>query len=306
MTRSTTVATHDSMPALRATSANLQLCQESPLPFPPSILVTGTDTGVGKTWISQLLVGLLACRGRRVGVYKPACSGADRLPDGSLVWQDVELLHAAFAQQAESRQPLAATTSATFDGLSRDDICPQRFAAPLAPPEAARLEGRTVDSQLLRTGIQVWQDRADMVVVEGAGGLLCPLTDNETVADLAVNLQSPLILVAANRLGVINHTLLTLQVAHQRGLQVLAVVLNNLTAASGSAESGPLGLPEQAVMDGAAPMAVSPDLSRRFNARCLQSWLPAIPLFECEYQSTVLLPINTRAQEFPWDSLRPA
>ena len=107
-----------------------------------------------------------------------------------------------------------------------DAVCPQRFRAPLAPPVAARQEGRTVDSELLRRGADWWRDRADVLVVDGAGGLLSPLTQTESVADLARDLGFPLILVARPGLGTINHTLLTVQVLRAAKVRVAGVVIN--------------------------------------------------------------------------------
>jgi dethiobiotin synthetase len=89
-------------------------------------------------------------------------------------------------------------------------VCPQRFAAPLAPHLAARAEGREIDTSLLRQGIDYWRERSDIVLVEGAGGLMSPLGDNEYVADLAEDFGFPLIVVSRNALGTINQTLQTL------------------------------------------------------------------------------------------------
>ena len=99
----------------------------------------------------------------------------------------------------------------------------------MAPPLAARAEGREVDTDLLRRGLQYWSARADLVLVEGAGGLMSPLTDSEFVADLACDFGFPLVVVAANALGVINQTLQTLITAatFRDGLEVAGVVLNH-------------------------------------------------------------------------------
>lgn len=168
------------------------------------LFVTGTDTGVGKTHLTCLLARQLRDAGVVVGAYKPAASGRE-----AGHWHDVDAL--------------AQATGHTFP-LER--ICPQRFIAPLAPPEAARAEGRTVDGQLLKTGVDWWRDRVDVLLVEGVGGLLCPLTDSETVVDLAAALDWPVLIVARNGLGTINHTLLTVEVARGRGLNIAGVVIN--------------------------------------------------------------------------------
>ena len=91
-----------------------------------------------------------------------------------------------------------------------EHVCPQRFAAPLAPHLAARAEGREIDGDLLRRGLDYWRSCSEIVLVEGAGGLMSPLGDDEYVADLARDLGFPLIIVSRNILGTINATLQTL------------------------------------------------------------------------------------------------
>jgi dethiobiotin synthetase len=115
-----------------------------------------------------------------------------------------------------------------------DAVCPQRFAAPLAPHLAARREDKELDVDLLREGLTYWHDRCDIVIVEGAGGLMSPLGDEEYVADLACDFGYPLVVVAANRLGVINQTLQTLITAatFRDGLPVAGVVLNDIDGPS--------------------------------------------------------------------------
>ena len=176
------------------------------------LFVTGTDTEVGKTHVASLIARELLTDGVRVGAYKPACSGSETDSQGRHVWLDVDALCAAIG-----------------GGFPPERICPQRFAAPLAPPVAARLEERTVDARLLRTGADWWRGRVDLLLCEGVGGLLCPLTASETVADLASDLGFPLIVVARLGLGTINHTLLTVEAARQRGLPVAGIVLNQTT-----------------------------------------------------------------------------
>jgi dethiobiotin synthetase len=115
-------------------------------------------------------------------------------------------------------------------------VCPQRFAAPLAPHLAARAQGRRVDPRLLRSGLEYWLHRSEVVIVEGAGGLLSPVSNEDFVADLAADFGWPLVVVARNALGTINHTLLTLRVAaFQPRLPVAGVVLNDCGAAADDA-----------------------------------------------------------------------
>ena len=173
------------------------------------LFITGTDTGVGKTYVAARLAEALCGQGLSVGVYKPAATGRTLDEFGHPRWDDVDRLAAA------------------VDGCwDQERICPQRFAEALAPPVAAGLEGRCVDPRLLRSGAAWWHGRVDILLIEGVGGLLCPLTEAETVADFAAELKLPLLIVARQALGTINHTLLTLEVARGRGLSVAGVVLN--------------------------------------------------------------------------------
>ncbi len=147
----------------------------------------------------------------RVGVYKPVASGCRR--EGN------ELI---------SDDALALWEAAGRPGTLAE-VCPQRFAAPLAPHLAARAEGKRVDAELLRRGLEVWQARSDVVLVEGVGGLMSPLSDEDYVADLAAECKYPLIVVARNAAQApINQTLQTLIVAatFRHGLPIAGVVLN--------------------------------------------------------------------------------
>lgn len=120
--------------------------------------------------------------------------------------------------------------------LTLEQVCPQRFLAPLAPNLAAKAEGRRVDEGLLRSGIDPWLEASDIVLVEGAGGLLSPLSDESFNIDLAADLGLPLVIVAANRLGTINDTLqtaLTASVWDER-LTIAGVILNQLQAETDS------------------------------------------------------------------------
>ena len=179
-----------------------------------TLFVSGTDTEVGKTWVSCQILEELRKNGHRVGVWKPVCSGAIE-QDGRLVWEDIERLAAAIG--IDSNDP---------ELVNR--ICSQRFMAPMAPNIAARLEGSEVLDNALIRGFEAWEDDADFVLVEGAGGLLSPVSDRLLVADLALKLNAPLLLVAENRLGAVHQTLATVEAAKNRGLSVVAVVLNQV------------------------------------------------------------------------------
>ena len=177
----------------------------------PGLFITGTDTDVGKTYVGTLIARALKNAGYRVGVYKPAASGCRR-EGNRLVSDDAMSLWRAAGEPGEFEK-----------------VCPQCFLAPLAPHLAARAEGKEIDKKLLRDGLDYWRTRSDIVLVEGAGGLLSPLGDNDYVADLAHDFGLPLIVVARNSLGTINHTLLTIHAAKtlHGGLKVAGIILNH-------------------------------------------------------------------------------
>lgn len=178
---------------------------------PLGLFVTATDTEVGKTYITTLIVRDLVQSGIRVGVYKPSAS--DCVSDGrQLVSEDAVALWEAAGRP-----------------LNLDAVCPQRYSAPLAPHLAARAEGRELDADLMRTGTEVWTNECDILIVEGAGGLMTPISDDEYMADVAYDLGYPLIVVSPNVLGVINQTLQTLVTAScfRDGLDVAGIILND-------------------------------------------------------------------------------
>lgn len=180
------------------------------------VLISGTDTDVGKTYVSALIATELVAAGVRLGVYKPACSGAVESTGGRR-WADLDELSRA-------------------SGIADvEQICPQRFVAPLAPPVAAREEGRAVDWNLIQSGLSNWSQRSDFVLVEGVGGLLCPLTDSCSMAEFAMWAELPLLIVARLGLGTINHTLLTVEAAERRGVTVEGIVLNDVNDEAESA-----------------------------------------------------------------------
>jgi dethiobiotin synthetase len=178
----------------------------------PGLFITGTDTGVGKTYVASLIVRALARNGFAVGVYKPAASGCS-LGEAGLVSDDAVALWNAAGRPGDL-----------------EHVCPQRFAAPLAPHLAARAEGKQLDAELLRRGIDYWCSRSDILVVEGAGGLMSPLGEQDYVADVAEEFGFPLVVVSRNVLGTINQTLQTLIAARafHAGLPVAGVVLNRV------------------------------------------------------------------------------
>ncbi len=177
---------------------------------PVGLFITGNDTDVGKTHVAAMIARAVVASGARVGVYKPAGS-ACRMEDNRLVSDDaVELSRAAGSPG------------------DLEHVCPQRFAAPLAPHLAAVKEGKALDSKLLRSGLDYWRERSDFLLIEGAGGLMSPMSDSEYVADLARDFGYPLLIVARNQIGVINQTIQTLIAARtiHEGPAVAGIMLN--------------------------------------------------------------------------------
>lgn len=172
------------------------------------LFVTGTDTGVGKTEVAVAIVAGRRAGGLDVGAMKPAQSGVD---DGERT--DADRLREA----AGGADPIEL-------------VCPYSLRAPLAPAVAARLEGVEISLDHVLDCARELARRHGALVVEGAGGLLVPLTRSHTYADLAVALGLPVLLVARAGLGTVNHSALTVEALRARGLAVAGVVLNRATA----------------------------------------------------------------------------
>jgi dethiobiotin synthetase len=168
------------------------------------IFVTGTGTGVGKTLVSAALIAAIAAAGERVGAHKPVVTGLDEPPGD---WPpDHELL-------------------GLLAGIDPAAVAPLRYHPAVSPHLAARLAGEPIDPAEILSRARAALAREPITVIEGVGGLLVPLAEEYTVCDLAVELELPVVIVAAPGLGTINHTLLTVRVARACGLRVCAVVL---------------------------------------------------------------------------------
>lgn len=178
-------------------------------PRADALFITGTDTGVGKTVVTGALAGALRRRRIDCGVMKPIQTGATRNPDGTWHAPDAEYLIAA---------------SGVNDRLAL--VCPQIFEAPAAPSVAAAEEDRTVDLGAIKSAFQTLTQRHKMTLVEGAGGLAVPIQGRYTMADLAHELNIPVLIVARAGLGTINHTVLTVEYARAKGLTVMGIVLS--------------------------------------------------------------------------------
>ena len=166
------------------------------------VFVTGTGTEVGKSVVAASICAALAARGERVAAFKPVVTGLEEEP-GEL-GRDHELLASvASADQAP------------------DDVAPHRFGPPVSPHLAAELAGMTIEPAELVASARAHE----LVVCEGVGGLLVPITPGYLVRDLAVDLGLPVVVAARPGLGTINHTLLTVEAARAAGLRVAGVVM---------------------------------------------------------------------------------
>ncbi len=178
------------------------------------IFITGTDTGVGKTYFSCALAALLRSYGCAVGVMKPVETGCE-VKDGQLFPDDAWRLKEA----SGCAEPI-------------DRICPYPLPEPLAPSMAAERAGVRIDIDHLLSICHDISAKHDVTIVEGAGGLMVPLVPGFTFADFARVAKLPIIVVAANRLGALNHLLLTLEHASCKELSAIGYVLNRVTAES--------------------------------------------------------------------------
>ncbi|HID81652.1 MAG TPA: dethiobiotin synthase [Chromatiales bacterium] len=174
------------------------------------VFITGTDTGVGKTWIGSNLCAYLYQNDILVTPRKPVESGCEKSATGVL---------------------LPADAYAYFDACNQatmlNTICPYRYEAAIAPDQAAELVGKTLNLEMLVNACT--REQADQfLLVEGAGGFYSPIARDALNADLARSLGLPILLVAADRLGAINHTLLTAEAIQKSGLKLVAVVLNQM------------------------------------------------------------------------------
>jgi dethiobiotin synthetase len=228
------------------------------------LFITATDTGVGKTQLVCWLARHWHQAGLRVGVCKPAASGAERSRTG-WVWPDVERLR-------------ASCSAVGVDDL----IAPFRWRLPLAPAVAERLEpalvrpGPSASPTLadFLAALDAWHRKCDVLLVEGTGGLFCPLTATATIADLAAGWGRPVLIVARLGLGTINHTLLTVEAAQRRALRIAGIVLN-------------------------CPVPPSGDLAEQTNPEELRRWLK-VPVFGPLPYQPEMDPVPRAVAEICW------
>ena len=171
---------------------------------------TGTHSGEGKTWVSTQLIKALVSQGVKVTPGKPRESCWD-------------------TNHPENTDSFKLASAANkLDTLGQ--ICPYRFKAPLSPPRAAALENQSITTDQIAQHCLNNVNNDEYLIVEGAGGFYSPLTANGLNADVAQALNLPVVLVVNDKLGCINHTLLTYEAIQQRGLTCAAVILNQISA----------------------------------------------------------------------------
>ena len=214
----------------------------------PAVFVTGTDTGVGKTLVAAALARCFSRRGLNVGVMKPCETG---VADVRLPGDDARLLRWAAGSRDDDRL-----------------IAPYRFREPLAPSLAAERAQAIIDPVRISEALAVISAGKDLVLVEGAGGLMVPLRGGYLVADLVRGLGLPLLVVTRASLGTINHTLLTILAARSMELPLAGFMINRMPAPAGAAEEAAPHL--LAALASADLLGVFPEVDGTAEARVEQ------------------------------------
>ncbi len=198
------------------------------------LFITGTDTGVGKTIVSFGIALCLKEMGIDVGILKPIETGCYPIPEDAVFYKE--------------RLKLKS---------SLEEIAPLQFSLPLAPTLAAEKDEMSISITPIINQFSKLIKESEIVLVEGAGGLMVPIQGNFYMAHLAVLLGIPIVLVIGNKLGAINHTLLSVNYCNQLELPIQAVILNNIRPEKGLAE--------------------------QLNAKEIQRLIGHIPLYETQY-----------------------
>jgi dethiobiotin synthetase len=180
------------------------------MPINRQLFITATDTGVGKTLVSGLLLGYLLKQGIRAGYQKWAATGVDSVADLERVRELAELA-------GPPAEPLHLAV-------------PYRLSYAASPHLAAELDGRQIEPETIIKAYEQIRVAYDMLLVEGVGGLLVPLARNMLLADLVARLRIPTLLVARTSLGTLNHTLLSLEALRSRQIPVLGILFSDGSA----------------------------------------------------------------------------
>ena len=215
------------------------------------LFVTGTDTDVGKTHVALGLMAALQARGLSVAPMKPVAAGAEPTPDGP-----------------RNGDALALRAQASI-ALPHELVNPVCLAPPIAPHIAAAEAGIELETGPLLRACREIEGRADVVLVEGAGGWLVPLNGRETLADLAVALDFPVVLVVGIRLGCINHALLSARAIRADGLRLAGWVANEIAPQSARIDENVASIDQRidAPLLGRVPFA--PQATATRTAACL-------------------------------------
>ena len=171
-----------------------------------SLFITATDTGVGKTVITGALLLALQQHGKQVGIFKPIETGVD--------------------PHQEEQSDVNRLRRLMSDAPSPESLCLYRYEAPLAPLACSRLTDATIKMDNILQHLQALSQQHDITLIEGAGGLLTPLTPTHTILDLIGTLGVPCLVVGRTDLGAVNHSLLTLASLQRAGIPIHALVLN--------------------------------------------------------------------------------
>lgn len=179
-----------------------------------SYFITGTDTGVGKTLVTALVCKCIKSKGGSVAAMKPIQTGMD-----TQKVLDIEFVYHTLGEN-----------------INIDDVCPYRFAKPLSPKLAAEIEKTNIDIEKIKVAYNKLSSIYEHVIVEGAGGILAPIKNDYFIADLICELGLPVIIVARPDLGTINHCLLTIELARNKGIDIAGIIINRYPLISSDAE----------------------------------------------------------------------
>ena len=254
------------------------------------LFVTGTDTGVGKSVVAAAACAALTARGRRVAAFKPAVTGLDEPPVPRWPRDDVLLGRAVGGWQWP------------------DEVAPYRLGPAVSPHLAAEQAGVTIDPEALVATARRTAAKADLLVCEGVGGLLVPLTPDFLVRDLAVALGLPMVVAARTGVGTISHTLLTVEAARAAGLRVAGVVLTPWPEHPGPVEwSNRETIERLAGVPVAGLEPTDPDSLAQAGATLpLERWMAAEPSLTLVEGRAPLRLVDARAPRSPTETGGPA
>ncbi len=173
-----------------------------------ALFVTGTDTGAGKTIVTGLLARFLKDKGLKVVTQK-------WIQTGSRTCQDIKVHHKIMGISEKNTRPL------------ENLLCPYRFLLPASPHLAARAENKRISASRIKMSFKFLSKKFDFIIVEGIGGALVPLDNSNLTIDIAKKLNLPVLIVAQNKLGAINHTLMTVEALKSRKIKISGILFNN-------------------------------------------------------------------------------